>query len=316
MKVALVALIAVLLTACSHAQVSSSQAVASEPGYKWTKVLDAGPWRKNYNFQMFAAKGKMWVFHPDSTWSSDDGKTWSRSTLTNSIKNLAFLDYVQFRDGIYGLGNFEGNIVRFTLKPEIYRTTDFAKWETLKKDSSLPQRYFYHPFVFKDKIWIIGGEYKERKFADIWNSDDGISWTKQKDNLPFGPRSGDQIVELNGKLYLLGNDVWSSVDGLNWTLETAEIVKGEPIFGYNAVIFDDKIWLLGCNRNGRFSSQVLVSNDGKNWEGKDAPWTPRGGIAATVFNGKLYMTGGKYGGTPDHVDFVYSNDLWALERTK
>ena len=106
------------------------------------------------------------------------------------------------------------------------------------------------------------------------------------------------------------------MDCLNWTLETAEIVKGEPIFGYNAVIFDDKIWLLGCNRNGRFSSQVLVSNDGKNWEGKDAPWTPRGGIAATVFNGKLYMTGGKYGGTPDHVDFVYSNDLWALERTK
>lgn len=316
MRAFILTLCVVLLTACSQAQVSGGKTKPSTAGYVWTKVLDAGPWPKSYNFQLFAAKGKLWVFHPDGTWSSGDGKTWSRSGLPNAIKNLAFLDYIQYKDAIYGLGYFDGNVERFTFRPEIYRTTDLARWETLKKDSDLPRRYFYHPFVFRDKIWIIGGEFEGQKFADVWNSTDGVTWSRQKDGLPFGPRAGDQIVELNGKLFLLGNDVWSSSDGLDWRLETAEIVKGESIFGYKAIVFDNKIWLLGCNRNGQFSSQVLVSDDGKTWEAKEAPWSPRGGIAATVFNGTLYMTGGKYGGTRDNVEFVYSNDLWALELVK
>ena len=97
-------------------------------------------------------------------------------------------------------------------------------------------------------------------------------------------------------------------------LETNEIVKGETIFGYAAVVFDSKIWLLGCNRDGRFSSQVLMSTDGKIWRGEDALWTPRGGIAATVYKDKIYLTGGKYGGTPDQPDFRYSNDVWTLSK--
>jgi hypothetical protein len=181
-----------------------------------------------------------------------------------------------------------------------------------KVQSNLPARFFYHPFVFENKIWIIGGEDMKRKYADIWNSADGITWIKQKDDLPFGKRSGSQVVQMNDRLYLLDNDVWVSTDALNWEKLTDEIVKGEQIFGYSAQVMDNKVWLLGCNRNGQFTSQVLVSSDGKTWIGMDAPWSPRGGIASTVYRGKIYMTGGKYGGTPNHPDFRYSNDLWVL----
>ena len=280
----------------------------------WTKIVDEGPWKKSYNFQMFAIGSKLWVFHPDGSWFSTDGINWTRSPLPNSINNLAFLDYVYFKGAVLGLGYFNGNIEQFTFKPEIFRSVDLEKWETISKNSDLPRRFFYHPFVFQDKIWIIGGEDKDRKYADIWNSPDGVTWTKQKDDLPFGKRSGSQVVDLKGKLFLLDNDVWTSNDGLNWTQVTPEIVKGEQIFGYRAIVFDGKIWLLGCNRNGQFSSQVLVSGDGKNWEGQDAPWTPRGGIAATVYDEKIYMTGGKYGGTPKMPDFRYSNDVWMLSK--
>jgi hypothetical protein len=173
--------------------------------------------------------------------------------------------------------------------------------------------FFYHPFVFENKIWIIGREDKNRKYADIWNSSDGVKWAKQKDDLPFGPRSNSQVVEMNGKLYLLNNDVWVSSDALNWTKLTNEIVRGEEIFGYSPQVMDNKIWLLGCNRNGQFTSQVLVSSDGETWTGMDAPWSPRGGVAATVYHGKIYMTGGKYGGTSDHPVFRYINDVWELD---
>lgn len=295
------------------AEVKNEEA-KSDTFYVWTKLLDSADWKKNYNFQMFSINDTLWIFHPDGTWHSTDGKNWAKSTLPNSIANLAFLDYVQFKGSVYGLGYFKGNIEQFEFKPEVYKTTDFKSWTTIAKTSNLPRRFFYHPFVFDNKIWIVGGEDKHTKYSDIWNSEDGITWTKQKEKLPFGKRSGSQIVTLNNMLYLLDNDVWSSADGLNWQKLTDEIVKGEQIFGYAAQVFDNKIWLLGCNRNGQFSSQVLVSTDGKTWLTQTAPWLPRGGIAATVHKGKIYMTGGKYGGTPNHPDFRYDNDVWILEK--
>ena len=285
--------------------------------YIWTQVLDSANWKKNYNFQLLSVRDTLWVFHPDACWYSvDEGQSWVSSALANIIDNHAFLDYVVFKDAVYGLGYFKGNIENFVFKPNIYRTSDMQHWEVLSTKSNIPDRFFYHPFVFKDKLWIIGGEDEKTAYADIWNSKDGIQWIKQKQDLPFGKRSGSIIVTLNEKLYLLNSDVWSSIDGLNWVKETDAIVPGQEIFGYNAVVFDGKIWLLGCNRNGQFSSQVLVSRDGKNWEGIHAPWSPRGGIAATVHHNKIFMTGGKYGGTPNHTTFIYSNDLWVLHKNE
>lgn len=285
--------------------------------YTWTKVLDSAEWKKSYNFEMFAIRDTLWVFHPDGRWFSADGLHWTKSSLANPIYNFAFLDYVQVNDTIYGLGHFEGNIEHFTFKPEIYRTTDLKKWDTISHNSNLPARFFYHPFTFQNKIWIIGGEDKNTQYGDIWNSSDGIHWEKQADNLPFGKQSGAYVILFNGKLFLLGNNIWSSTDGLNWQLETKEIVKGEEHFGGTPVIFDNKIWLLACNRNGQFLSKVFVSNDGKNWHGEDAPWSPRGAVAAAVFKNKIYMTGGKYGGFAEGgttTEFIYSNDLWTLEK--
>ena len=284
-------------------------------GYAWTKILDSAEWKKSYNFEMFSIGDTLWVFHPDGNWYSIDAKVWTKSSLPNAILNLAFLDYVEFGRAVYGIGHFEGNIERFTLRNEVYKTTDFKKWDTISTASNFPKRFFYHPFVFNNKLWMIGGEDRTTQYADVWNSADGITWRKQKDSLPFGRRSGSQVVLFNGKLFLLNNDVWSSSDGLNWQQETSEIVTGETIFGYKALVYDNRIWLIGCNRDGKFQSQVFVSEDGKSWQPQEAPWSPRGAVAAAVFKNKIYMTGGKYGGFAKGgttTEFVYSNDIWAL----
>lgn len=293
---------------------ASVASLVPDSAYTWTKLLDSGPWRKNYNFQMFSIRDTLWTFHSEGNWFSVDGKHWTKSSLPNAIHNLAFLDYVLFHGAVYGLGHLEGNIEQNRFQPNIYCTRDGKQWNILSTNSNLPKRFFYHPFVFDNKIWIIGGEDHSTAYADVWNSTDAIHWSKQKDQLPFGKRSGSQIVQLNNWLYLLDNDVWRSADGLNWEKWADEIVKGEKIFGYSAQVFDNKIWLLGCNRNGQFSSQVLYSADGKTWLSQQAPWLPRGGIAATVHQGQIFMTGGKYGGTPNHPDFRYDNDVWVLTK--
>jgi len=289
-----------------------SQQYGNDTTCVWTKLLDSAAWKKSYNFQMFNIHDTLWVFHPDGTWFSSDGISWTRSPLPNAICNLAFLDYVLFKDAVYGLGHFEGNIEQFTFRPVIYKTTDFRHWDTLSTSSNLPNRFFHHPFVFDNKVWIIGGEDSHTQYADVWSSEDAVHWTRKKDHLPFGKRIHSQIVARHDTLFLLNNDVWVSTNALDWKKLTGEIMPGEDVFGYAPEMMNNKFWLLGCNRNGRFSSQVLVSEDGIHWLGHDAPWSPRGGIASTLRNGKIYITGGKYGGLPNEPEFKYSNDVWVM----
>jgi hypothetical protein len=282
-------------------------------GYLWTQLTDNAAFQKSYNFQMFNIRDTLWVLHHDGGWYSLNGKDWAKSALTNIIKNNGFLDYVWFKDALYGLGTFTGNIEHYTLTSAIHKTSDMKNWEVLADTSNLPKRFFYHPFVFDNKIWIIGGGTENEQFSDIWNSSDGIHWIKQAENLPFGKRQESQFVFFNGKIFMLNNDVWSSSDAIHWAKEADRFVK-EDIFGYSSVVYDNKIWLLGCNRNNLFRSEALVSSDGKTWTSQSAPWSPRGGTTSCIFKNKVYMTGGKYGGTPDRPNFIYSNDVWTMEK--
>lgn len=284
------------------------------PEYKWIEQTSNAAFPKSYNFQLFNFRDTLWAFHPAGNWYSLNGSDWTKTSLPNSINNLAFLDYVQFNNSIIGLGYFEGNIEHYQFTTEIFQTKDMRTWTLLAKESNLPKRFFYHPFVLNDKIWIIGGTDGTDSFADIWNSADGIHWIKQGDNMPFGKRDGSNFVFHNNRIYMINNDVWSSADGLNWVRETKELVKDETIIGSAAVVFDGQIWLLGCNRNGKFKSEILTSTDGKEWTAQNAPWSPRGGIAACVYNDNIFLTGGKYGGPgiAGQTEFVYSNDVWSL----
>jgi hypothetical protein len=287
--------------------------VAADTSYVWTQLTDNAAFQKAYNFQMFNIRDTLWVLHHDGGWYSVNGKDWTKSLLTNIIGNNGFLDYVWFNNALYGLGTFTGNIEHYNLTSAVHKNTDMKNWELVAESSNLPRRFFYHPFVFDHKIWIIGGGTENNKFSDIWKSSDAIHWTKQAENLPFGKRQESQFVSFKSKIFMFNNDVWSSMDAIHWNKEADRIVK-EEIFGYSAVVYDNKIWLLGCNRNNLFRSETLVSSDGRTWASQSAPWSPRGGTTSCIYKNKIYMTGGKYGGTPDNPNFIYSNDIWTMEK--
>src|SRR5205807_8276371 len=66
-----------------------------------------------------------------------------------------------------------------------------------------------------------------------------------------------------------------------------------------------------------FQNAVLVSGDGMNWTEQTAPWTTRCGVATCVYDGKLFMTGGKYSVTENgNIRFIYSNDVWYMTSSK
>lgn len=103
---------------------------------------------------MFNIHDTLWVFHSDGNWFSKDGLRWTKSSLPNAIHNLAFLDYIYFKGAMYGLGYIKGNIETFTFEPSIFKTYDFSQWQVVSRKSNLPVRFFYHPFVFQDKLRI------------------------------------------------------------------------------------------------------------------------------------------------------------------
>jgi hypothetical protein len=109
------------------------------------------------------------------------------------------------------------------------------------------------------------------------------------------------------------SEVWSSADGLSWRREAPKLADPQP-FGYTPLVFDARIWLLGANRSGAFTSELLVSDDGRRWRPQRAPWSPRGAPAAWTTGERMFLTGGKYSrpGPEGEPVFVYSNDVWAM----
>jgi hypothetical protein len=294
--------------------------------YHWTRITENAEFPVGYNFPVFVAKDKMWAFHAEGNWYSTDGISWFKSSLESLRKNVYQSHYVQFNGAVYALGNNAGNYQSIRFDPRIRRTTDYKKWEDLGQ-ANMPRRMFPGVVVFKEKIWLIGGYDGREYHNDIWNSKDGTNWVKVSEKSSWSPRNVSTITVFKDKLFLIGGgvidgdqnpnlsshkEIWSSENGSDWTrVSTSGVMthRGFPIE------FDGKLWLIGANRDGTFSRSSLVSADGANWKEQSAPWTPRGGSTAWIFQNRLFVTGGKYSVTANgQIQFIYSNDVWAMEK--
>jgi hypothetical protein len=304
-----------------------NQKVSAKSAYVWNEVTGQAQFPQSYNYPVFIVNGEMLALNQGG-WLSKDGKNWAKTNLSESGLNSAYQKYVQFKGAIYSLGAMSGNYEKFTINTKILRTTDGKTWETVAEKSSLPQRVFYGLTVFKDKIWLIGGFDGKKYYNDIWNSNDGENWTRVAEKANFSERNISKIIVFKDKIWIIGGgvidgdkvnnpysekEIWSSVDGINW--KQSETNATNKIAG-TPVVFDEKLWLIGANRNdGNFANAVLCSDDGENWREFPAPWSPRGGTVVWVFDNKLFMTGGKYSFTKNgEIKFVYSNDVWAMSR--
>lgn len=317
--------LAILIFSLSAFSCTKSEAKSGE--YIWQNVTKSAQFPQNYNFPVFIVNGEMLALNQGG-WLSKDSKTWTKTTLPESGLNSAYQKYVQFGGAIYSLGAMQGNYLDFTLDTKILRTKDGKTWETLAEKSNLPNRVFYGLTVFKDKIWLIGGFDGKKYYNDIWNSSDGVNWTRIAEKTAWSERNISKIIVFKDKVWLIGggvidgdkvnnpnseSEIWSSMDGINWAKSKTNAtnkIAGTP------VVFDEKLWLVGANRNdGNFSNAVWFSEDGETWREMSAPWSPRGGTVVWIFDNKLFMTGGKFSHTENgEIKFVYSNDVWAMSR--
>jgi hypothetical protein len=200
------------------------------------------------------------------------------------------------------------------------KVTDHAGWQPRDSQGEA---------VFQDRLWVLGGWFDSFKPTprDVWSSRDGKGWTLVQKVAPWKHGDLPMTVAFDGKLWLMGgwhngrlprhsasNEVWWTKDGVEWQLATPH-AAWTPRLAAGALVFDEKLWILGGTENYYFGDEKSTRNDvwyssnGKDWQRttEHAGWSPRAYHAAVVHNGRMWVLGG--GDYKPH--YRSENDVWS-----
>jgi len=324
--------------------------------YQWVQVNGKAEFAPRDGAGALVFKDKMWLlggWNPNSNekahfprtcnnevWSSRDGVSWQLEK-ENSFLDKAFdpasdwegrhtAGYVVYKDKMWIIG---GDPIQGHYQDDVWNSADGKKWNYVNKDHKAPwgPRVLHHTLVFNDKVWVMGGQTlppfapaEEMFYNDIWNTSDGINWTKVTAKEPiWSPRGmiGGSVV-FRDRMWILGggtydtpnvrarkfyNDVWSSKDGINWELHV-ECAPWHPRQYHDVAVYDNKMWVMeGGNTNTKpFNrNDVWYSSDGLNWyEVPGTPWKIRHAASVFVHAGALWMVAGNN----------MESDVWKLQR--
>lgn len=286
-----------------------SKATNSDTGdYRWVKAIDTGV--KTWPRWVFPIHGrqKLLMIAEESSWSSGDGIKWSTASHNAREAIRPGASQIFFKDRFWLMGGMK-DWSQFT--NEIWSSPDAINWTLESSAAPWAARRNALLVEFQSKLWLMSGWESSgkknvtplRSHRDVWQSADGRVWTKLPVTLP---ESDEKLVVFNNQMWLLGKaGAWRSNDGVTWQ----QTASGDPFVNrraYGAVVFRNNIWLFGGLHGDMTTNEVWSSNDGVNWtREKNAPWFPRGGEYSIVFDGKLWIYGGKTGAKYDRADDVW-----------
>ena len=225
---------------------------------------------------------------------------------------------------------------------EVWCSTDGAAWTLVKPNTFLDRsfdaakdwegRHTAGYVVHKGKMWIVGGDANQGHYQnDVWNSQDGRTWTRVTNDVPWGPRVLHHTVAFEDKIWVMGgqtlpqfapfkeefhDDVWNSSDGVRWDKVEPRGARWQHrgMIGGSAV-FKDRMWILGGGTydtpnipTREFYNDVWSSADGAEWERhvESAPWEPRQYHDVAVFDDRMWVMEGYAKG--NRKDVWYSAD--------
>ncbi|MEK7541105.1 MAG: hypothetical protein AAB529_02640 [Patescibacteria group bacterium] len=208
------------------------------------------------------------------------------------------------------------------IKKEVF-DPKILKWKIVTASAPFAKRDAHNAIVFLNKIWLLGGvggsspDYS-KIYSDIWNSQDGETWTLVTNKAPWGPRRAGEAIVFKNKLWILGgvttgekylNDVWYSENGIDWILATNH-AAWLPRKGFGAAVFQEKIWVIGGVTTNGVVNDVWYSENGIDWilANNKAPWRERYDLSVEVFLRKLWLSGGVFPGVLGEKETWYTDD--------
>ncbi len=87
---------------------------------------------------------------------------------------------------------------------------------------------------------------------DVWNSADGIHWSRLLDRAPWAPRQYHEVAVFDDRSWVLErysgqnrNDVWYSADGTRW--DTRPAAPWAPRHAASVFVHQDSLWVVAGN---------------------------------------------------------------------
>jgi hypothetical protein len=197
-----------------------------------------------------------------------------------------------------------------TYRVKVIRSYPTPNWVRVKGNNPWIPRDSAGELVFNSRMWLVGG-YTPGVVNDVWNSPDGLDWSRTGEipcsagvNIPVN-------FVYNGKMWVTCNDgsFYSSSDGIHWTLVNGEI-PWKGLYASGGAVFVGKMWALGRKKGGEPGNVIWSSADGIHWplETAGTPFSKRQFFSdVVVHQDKLWVVGG---GITSYHPFKAYNDVW------
>jgi len=213
---------------------------------------------------------------------------------------------------------------------EVWSSPDGVTWtlELAHGHSQFVRRHSHNTMLFKDKLWVIGGDYHTGDYNhDVLSSPDGVTWTVELGPGTPPPWSA-RVLQVSGvyagKLWTAGgqdvngdldavvyhNDVWSSDDGVNWTEVAPDAPASDVRWAGCGVLdglvaFRGRLWLVGCGRERSDAqghsmfNEVWSTEDGTVWQRHAVPpWQGKIWHNTVAWDNRLWILFGYTNGDP------------------
>lgn len=163
---------------------------SSEDGITWKKSATNAAWSPRQLFGNVVVKdNKIWIIGGGLTnyfpfkayrdvWVSSDGIQWKEVSDEAPWPGRIWSNCVVYNNRIFLLGGFRSQPV-WENRSDVWYSKDGKVWKELKTDTSWDPRHEHSSYVFKDQLWVVGGN-KWPLLNDVWSLDiKGLSFLSQ-----------------------------------------------------------------------------------------------------------------------------------------
>lgn len=282
---------------------------SSTDGVLWQEEKAEAEFSPREGHQVVEFQNKLWLIggvendsYKNDVWSSEDGVHWTLEALNAEFSPRAEHQVVVFNDELWIVAGGE-SVDSSGAFNDVWRSSDGVHWEEVTSNAPFTARSGHQLVVYRDQLFLIGGEIGSSDLNDVWKSVDGETWVQSNSMKPPPYRAHHQVVERENKLWLMGggstffsSGLWSSSDGEEW-IRNSDVDQFDEMSGHQLVVYKNRFWVIEGN--------IWSSSNGTNWRkaiNRQPDRDPSRGELVT-FREKLWLVGGYEEG--------YKNDVWS-----
>jgi PKD repeat protein len=249
----------------------SGEAWETPDGVTWTRESspDMVPQRIGASAVVF--KDALWIIGGttekslilnNDVWYSGNGMNWSQIQPSAAFLPRNGHSITVFRDRLWLIGGNQGTETN-NLTSDIWYSDDGISWRQATPAAEFSPRSGHAVFVYRDRLWLIGGWDATGNLNDVWSSGDGIHWTQATASAAFARGCPANAVVFDDRMWVIQNfyvtdpghpwitdrsrGIWYSTDGITWTklLSSPEFFQEEYSGGPPLpIVFDNRLWVL------------------------------------------------------------------------